>query len=134
MLYYSENLVHVLWSLLGEGIGYMFRVFLQEAHSRFTFMRIPKVFDHLSRKRVLTLEWVVGESPTELISLLSNNINNDGSVYSDRQHIDVKRRLLDMVGVIYLHFYLIIHFQLFFKLWDLKMDFLLHYNLQVYLT
>ncbi|KAJ6311551.1 hypothetical protein OIU77_013331, partial [Salix suchowensis] len=33
---------------------------LQDAHSSFSFMYAPKIFPDLSRKRVLTMEWVVG--------------------------------------------------------------------------
>ncbi|KAL2526449.1 Protein kinase superfamily protein [Abeliophyllum distichum] len=38
-----------------------------EVHSRFPFIHVPKVFQHLSKKRVLTMEWMVGESPSDLL-------------------------------------------------------------------
>ncbi|KAL2549512.1 Protein kinase superfamily protein [Forsythia ovata] len=38
-----------------------------EVHSRFPFIRVPKVFQHLSKKRVLTMEWMVGDSPSDLL-------------------------------------------------------------------
>ncbi|CAK7325487.1 unnamed protein product [Dovyalis caffra] len=63
-----------------------------DAHSSFSFMYAPKVFPHLSRKRVLTMDWVVGESPTDLLSLSTT------SAYSDRQKLEAKRRLLDLVS------------------------------------
>nr|GMD10465.1 sll0005 isoform B [Ipomoea batatas] len=40
-----------------------------DVHSRFSFIRVPKVLPHLSRKRVLTMEWMVGESPTDLMTI-----------------------------------------------------------------
>ncbi|GAV89069.1 APH domain-containing protein/ABC1 domain-containing protein [Cephalotus follicularis] len=69
-----------------------------EAHSRFSFIRVPKVFQHLSRKRVLTMEWMVGESPNDLFALSANKSNDNGSNYSERQKSDAKRRLLDLVS------------------------------------
>ncbi|PIN07456.1 putative unusual protein kinase [Handroanthus impetiginosus] len=54
-----------------------------EAHSGYTFMSLPKVFRHLSKKRVLTMEWMVGDSPTDLISVSSQ---------------ESKQKLLDMVN------------------------------------
>ncbi|XP_022864649.1 uncharacterized protein LOC111384582 isoform X1 [Olea europaea var. sylvestris] len=38
-----------------------------EVHSRFPFICAPKVFQHLSKKRVLTMEWMVGDSPSDLL-------------------------------------------------------------------
>ncbi|KAK7343844.1 hypothetical protein VNO77_12910 [Canavalia gladiata] len=70
----------------------------QEIHSSFAFMHVPKVFPHLSRKRVLTMEWMVGESPTDLLSLSAGNSVEDVSEYSERQKVDAKRRLLDLVN------------------------------------
>ncbi|XP_057784582.1 uncharacterized protein LOC131001949 [Salvia miltiorrhiza] len=46
-----------------------------EAHSQFTFICLPKVYEHLTRKRVLTMEWMAGESPTELLSVSSEESN-----------------------------------------------------------
>ncbi|KAI3470454.1 hypothetical protein Pfo_027117 [Paulownia fortunei] len=54
-----------------------------EVHSRFTFICLPKVFRHLTKKRVLTMEWMVGDSPSELISAPSQESN---------------RKLLDLVN------------------------------------
>ncbi|XP_050209430.1 uncharacterized protein LOC126660133 [Mercurialis annua] len=67
-------------------------------HSSFQFMYIPKVYNHLTRKRVLTLEWVVGESSTDLLSLSAGNASDHGSSYSNRQKTEAKRRLLDLVS------------------------------------
>ncbi|XP_011084352.1 uncharacterized protein LOC105166623 [Sesamum indicum] len=55
----------------------------KEVHSRFQFICLPKVFPHLSKKRVLTMEWLVGDSPSELISASST---------------ESKRKLLDLVN------------------------------------
>lgn len=38
-----------------------------EVHSCFPFICAPKVFRHLSKKRVLTMEWMVGDSPSDLL-------------------------------------------------------------------
>ncbi|KAK7357061.1 hypothetical protein VNO80_16342 [Phaseolus coccineus] len=70
----------------------------QEVHSSFTFMHVPKVFPHLTRKRVLTMEWMVGESPTDLLSVTAGNSVGNVSEYSERQKLDSKRRLLDLVS------------------------------------
>lgn len=70
---------------------------MQEVHSPFAFMRVPKVFPPLSRKRVLTMEWMVGESPTDLISVSTGNSVGNVSEYSERNKVDAKRRLLDLV-------------------------------------
>ncbi|KEH16337.1 ubiquinone biosynthesis protein coq-8, putative, partial [Medicago truncatula] len=40
------------------------------------------------------MEWMVGESPTDLISVSTGN----STEYSDRQKVDAKRRLLDLVN------------------------------------
>ncbi|GKU91734.1 hypothetical protein SLEP1_g5561 [Rubroshorea leprosula] len=69
-----------------------------ETHSRFTFMHVPKVFHHLTRKRVLTMEWVVGDSPTTLLSLTTGNSIDHGHMNSERQIFEAKRRLLDLVN------------------------------------
>ncbi|CAL0316096.1 unnamed protein product [Lupinus luteus] len=69
-----------------------------EVHSPFAFIRVPKVYTHLSRKRVLTMEWMVGESPTDLLSLSTGNSIGDVSEYSDKQKVAAKMRLLDMVN------------------------------------
>ncbi|KAI3758073.1 hypothetical protein L6452_05620 [Arctium lappa] len=68
-----------------------------EAHSPFSFIRVPKVFRDLTRKRVLTMEWMAGESPKELLSMCSSNFEHE-SQYSEKQRIDAKRHLLDLVN------------------------------------
>ncbi|XP_043814424.1 uncharacterized protein sll0005 isoform X6 [Manihot esculenta] len=69
-----------------------------DAHSSFRFMHVPKVYHHLSRKRVLTMEWVIGESPTNLLSLSTGDTVDQDSEYSERHKIEAKRRLLDLVS------------------------------------
>ena len=64
-------------------------------------MLAPKVLPHLTQKRVLTMEWVVGESPTDLLSVSTGSSVEDGSAYSERQRIDARRRLLDLVCHLY---------------------------------
>uniref|UniRef100_A0A5B7BW00 Protein kinase domain-containing protein n=1 Tax=Davidia involucrata TaxID=16924 RepID=A0A5B7BW00_DAVIN len=68
-----------------------------EAHSPFPFIHVPKVYPHLSRKRVLTMEWVVGENPSDLLSISTKESIDHGSISARRQS-DAKRRLLDMVN------------------------------------
>ncbi|KAJ7975079.1 Protein kinase superfamily protein [Quillaja saponaria] len=69
-----------------------------EVHSSFAFMRVPKVFPHLSRKRVLTMEWIVGDNPTDLLSLSTGESIDSNSTHMEEQKIDAKRRLLDLVN------------------------------------
>ncbi|KAF5790194.1 putative ABC-type Cd(2+) transporter [Helianthus annuus] len=69
-----------------------------EAHSAFPFIRVPKVFQHLTQKRVLTMEWMSGENPKELLAICSSNNLEQESRYSEKQRIDAKRHLLDMVN------------------------------------
>ncbi|RAL43708.1 hypothetical protein DM860_014209 [Cuscuta australis] len=69
-----------------------------EKHARFSFICVPKVLPHLSRKRVLTMEWMVGESPTNLISISSKEPVGHHSACSDQLQKDAKRRLLDLVN------------------------------------
>ncbi|KAE9611418.1 hypothetical protein Lal_00011666 [Lupinus albus] len=69
-----------------------------EVHSPFAFIRVPKVYPHLSRKRVLTMEWMVGESPTDLLSLSIGSSIGDASEYSEKQKVAAKARLLDLVN------------------------------------
>ncbi|XP_075502798.1 uncharacterized protein LOC142540491 isoform X2 [Primulina tabacum] len=54
-----------------------------EVHSRFPFICVPKVVQHLTTKRVLTMEWMAGDSPSELIHVSSK---------------ESKEKLLDLVN------------------------------------
>lgn len=44
------------------------------------------------------MEWIVGESPTDLLSASTGSSADKGLVYSERQRFDARMRLLDMVG------------------------------------
>ncbi|KAF0933476.1 hypothetical protein E2562_018569 [Oryza meyeriana var. granulata] len=68
-----------------------------EFHSRYSFMLVPKVLKQHTRKRVLTMEWVAGENPTDLLSL-SKGISSEISESSEKQKIEAKARLLDLVN------------------------------------
>ncbi|KAL5710076.1 hypothetical protein ACHQM5_020683 [Ranunculus cassubicifolius] len=70
----------------------------RDVHSLFPFIFVPKVYRHLSRKRVLTMEWVVGESPNDLFSVSTRSLSDYDSGHSDRQQIEAKKRLLDLVS------------------------------------
>lgn len=59
-------------------------------------MLIPKVLKPLTRKRVLTMEWVAGENPKELLSL-SRGISDKITEASEKQKLEAKTRLLDLV-------------------------------------
>ncbi|KAF8395210.1 hypothetical protein HHK36_019153 [Tetracentron sinense] len=69
-----------------------------EAHSSFPFIYVPKVLRNLSRKRVLTMDWVVGENPNDLLLISSGGSIDRGYGYSERQKVDAKIRLLDLVN------------------------------------
>ncbi|XP_043705984.1 uncharacterized protein sll0005 [Telopea speciosissima] len=68
-----------------------------EAHSSFPCIFVPKVFRHLTQKRVLTMEWVVGENPNDLVFASTGNSRDHGSWYSERQQLEAKKHLLDLV-------------------------------------
>ncbi|KAA8539333.1 hypothetical protein F0562_026025 [Nyssa sinensis] len=68
-----------------------------EAHSPFPFIHVPKIYRHLSQKRVLTMEWVVGENPNDLLAISTKDSIGHGSISARRQS-DAKRRLLDLVN------------------------------------
>jgi aarF domain-containing kinase len=59
-------------------------------------MLVPKVLKQLTRKRVLTMEWVAGENPKDLLSL-SKGVSEKFTQASDNQKLEAKSRLLDLV-------------------------------------
>ncbi|KAK3035360.1 hypothetical protein RJ639_033644, partial [Escallonia herrerae] len=69
-----------------------------EAHSAFTFIQVPKALPHLTRKRVLTMEWMDGDNPNDLISISNEELIDHGSKYPPSQIRDARRRLLDLVN------------------------------------
>ncbi|XAR52377.1 Cadmium-transporting ATPase [Bertholletia excelsa] len=69
-----------------------------EAHAPFPYIRVPKVFQHLTRKRVLTMEWMTGESPSDLIDISTGRATVHGSTYTKQQQIEARKRLLDLVN------------------------------------
>ncbi|CAO2040300.1 unnamed protein product [Urochloa humidicola] len=68
-----------------------------EVHSRYPFMLVPRVLKPLTRKRVLTMEWVAGENPKELLSL-SQGVSGKVTGASEKQKLEAKSRLLDLVN------------------------------------
>ncbi|CAL4967527.1 unnamed protein product [Urochloa decumbens] len=68
-----------------------------EVHSRYPFMLVPKVLKQLTRRRVLTMEWVAGENPKELLSL-SKGVSEKVTEASEKQKLEAKTRLLDLVN------------------------------------
>ncbi|GJM87279.1 hypothetical protein PR202_ga03219 [Eleusine coracana subsp. coracana] len=67
-----------------------------EFHSRYPFILVPKVLKSLTRKRVLTMEWVAGENPKDLLSL-SKGVSDKITEASEKQKLEAKTRLLDLV-------------------------------------
>jgi predicted unusual protein kinase regulating ubiquinone biosynthesis (AarF/ABC1/UbiB family) len=59
-------------------------------------MLVPKVLKQFTRKRVLTMEWVDGENPKDLLSL-SKGVSEKNTQASDKQKLEAKSRLLDLV-------------------------------------
>eukprot|EP00268_Persea_americana_P016383 TRINITY_DN1776_c0_g1_i3.p1 TRINITY_DN1776_c0_g1~~TRINITY_DN1776_c0_g1_i3.p1 ORF type:complete len:654 (-),score=136.99 TRINITY_DN1776_c0_g1_i3:431-2392(-) len=68
-----------------------------EAHRQFPFIYVPKVFRHLSSRRILTMEWVDGENPKDLL-FLSQGSGHTSVGFSERQQLEAKKHLLDMVN------------------------------------
>lgn len=62
-------------------------------------MAVPKVFRHLTRKKVLTVEWMAGESPSDLF-LQAGGFGNEKIHYSQKQQLETKTRLLDLVMLV----------------------------------
>ncbi|XP_023639626.1 uncharacterized protein LOC17888000 isoform X2 [Capsella rubella] len=100
-----ENDIRVYADELGKGLAGELDFTLEaanasefrEAHSRFSYIRVPKVYQHLTRKRVLTMEWMVGESPTDLLSISSSYSDHDLQSH-EKEKIEARRRLLDLVN------------------------------------
>lgn len=67
----------------------------KEAHSRFPFISVPKIYQNLSSRRVLTMEWIVGESPRELLIQATRDASD---ARSERQLLEARRRLVDLVN------------------------------------
>jgi hypothetical protein len=59
-------------------------------------MLVPKVLKQLTRKRVLTMEWVAGENPKELLPLTKGG-SEKVTEASEKQKLEAKSRLLDLV-------------------------------------
>ncbi|XP_071921435.1 uncharacterized protein [Coffea arabica] len=68
-----------------------------EAHSRYPFICVPKIFRHLSRKKILTMEWMVGDNPRDLLFLSTESLDQHPGLTERRQN-EAKRRLLDLVN------------------------------------
>ncbi|WVZ73229.1 hypothetical protein U9M48_021563 [Paspalum notatum var. saurae] len=68
-----------------------------EVHSRYPFMLVPKVHKELTKKRVLTMDWLAGENPKELLSL-SKGVSEKVTEAPDKQKLEAKSRLLDLVN------------------------------------
>uniref|UniRef100_A0A7N0V8P3 Protein kinase domain-containing protein n=1 Tax=Kalanchoe fedtschenkoi TaxID=63787 RepID=A0A7N0V8P3_KALFE len=71
-------------------------IYFKEAHSRFPFISVPKIYRNLSTRRVLTMEWIVGESPKDLLFQVTGDTYDNRS---EMQLLDARRRLLDLVKI-----------------------------------
>ncbi|KAK1289661.1 putative aarF domain-containing protein kinase [Acorus calamus] len=69
----------------------------QVAHARFSFISVPKVYRHLSKKRVLTMEWMAGENPSELL-FMSQDPGHQVVGNLPRQKLEAQKRLLDLIN------------------------------------
>ncbi|ERN15956.1 uncharacterized protein LOC18444254 [Amborella trichopoda] len=69
----------------------------REVHARFPFMAVPKVFTNLSGKRVITMEWLAGEKPNELL-LLSQGLNYQSVGNLEQQQLEARKCLFDLVN------------------------------------
>ncbi|KAK1266643.1 hypothetical protein QJS04_geneDACA015361 [Acorus gramineus] len=67
------------------------------AHARFSFISVPKVYGHLSKKRVLTMEWMAGENPSELL-FMSQDPGHQVVGNLPRQKLEARKRLLDLIN------------------------------------
>ncbi|XP_064993688.1 uncharacterized protein LOC135629740 isoform X1 [Musa acuminata AAA Group] len=67
-----------------------------EVHSQYSFMLVPKVFMKLTSKRVLTMEWLNGKNPNELL-VQSKELVQENGQYLEMQTLDTKVQLLDLV-------------------------------------
>lgn len=70
----------------------------QEAHSTYSFIRVPNVYQGQSGKRVLTMEWLVGESPTDLMMICTEDSSVHQSTHGEGCQSEAKQRLLDLVN------------------------------------
>ncbi|KAJ8497613.1 hypothetical protein OPV22_008165 [Ensete ventricosum] len=68
-----------------------------EVHSQYSFMLVPKVFMKLTSKRVLTMEWLNGKNPNELL-VQSKELVQENGQYLETQALDTKVQLLDLVN------------------------------------
>ncbi|XP_059070319.1 uncharacterized protein LOC131070828 [Cryptomeria japonica] len=69
----------------------------QELHAKLPFVSVPKAFHHLTRKRVLTMEWMTGDNPKELL-YISTGSSPSGCIYSEQQRLEARNRLLSLVN------------------------------------
>lgn len=99
---YFIDFIHLFW-LVKYNVFYKWTFYLvlnycivQEAHRQFPFIYVPKVFRHLSSRRILTMEWVDGENPKDLL-FLSQGSGHNSVGFSERQQLEAKKHLLDMV-------------------------------------
>uniref|UniRef100_A0A803N621 Protein kinase domain-containing protein n=2 Tax=Chenopodium quinoa TaxID=63459 RepID=A0A803N621_CHEQI len=68
-----------------------------EAHSSFPFIHVPKVYPQFTRKKVLTMEWLAGDNPTDLL-LACTGAKDNSAAPSEKQAVEAKQRLLDLVN------------------------------------
>lgn len=69
----------------------------QASLSNLPFISVPKAFTHLTGKKVLTMEWITGDKPKELL-FISSGLNLGGRIYSDQQQLEARNRLLSLVN------------------------------------
>lgn len=69
----------------------------QASLSNLPYVSVPKAFMHLTGRKVLTMEWITGDKPKELL-FISKGLNPGGHIYSDQQRLEARNRLLSLVN------------------------------------
>ncbi|KAH7298044.1 hypothetical protein KP509_25G025000 [Ceratopteris richardii] len=69
----------------------------KEAHSKLSFIEVPEVLRQLSTRRVLTMEWINGDRPIDLVQF-TELPNPQGNPELSSRQFRTKQRLLTMVN------------------------------------
>lgn len=69
----------------------------KEAHSKLTFVEVPETLRNLSTRRVLTMKWVEGERPVDML-LVADMPNPDGNAVLRERQLKAKQRLFSLVN------------------------------------
>lgn len=67
------------------------------AHKHIPWMYVPKTFPHMTRRKLLVMEWLKGDRPLDLQSVAQGLPYVDGTLPSQEVQEEARRRLLNMV-------------------------------------